>query len=78
MVLNKGRACGSFCLQGRDERIGLGDGSLHVADQFVHIRLNTDQFVAQPGDRPGVQVVLHYYPKHQAHQGAFAPPLEHR
>jgi|GEM_PF-4205679 Pyruvate/2-oxoacid:ferredoxin oxidoreductase delta subunit len=42
-----------------NEFIGLGDGALHVTDQFVHIRLHADHFVTQPGDRPGVEVVLH-------------------
>ncbi len=49
----------SFFLQGNNERIGLGNGALHLADQLVDIRLNADHFFAQTGDSPGVEVVLH-------------------
>ena len=49
----------SLRLQRRYKPVCLGNRSLHVADESVHIRLNTRQFSAQTGDRPGVEIVLH-------------------
>ncbi len=48
-----------FRLQGSHEHIGLGDGQFHVPHQLVDIGLHTGQLLAEAGNGPGIQVVLH-------------------